>query len=150
VVFNIKTTLQAIESYLAASGYFVHTQVAEPKSPPPEGLSAAVYMSDVAVHQVTLGTTIERHVPIIRLYKQMLAEPAADIEFEMALAVQQVTSDLLGEYDLGTTVRNVDAGGETGAPMSARWGYVDVGGTMFRVVDIVVPLIVDDSATLAA
>lgn len=147
--FNIRATLQAIQSYLEASGYFVGSQVSEPKQPPPEGFYAAVYMSAAGVNSLTLTGTIERHLPIIRVYRQMLAEPAEDIEFGMAEVISKVASDLIGEYDLGATIRNVDVGGQTGAPMSATWGYVDVGGAMFRIVDLIVPLIVDDSATLA-
>jgi hypothetical protein len=61
-----------------------------------------------------------------------------------------IQSDLIGDYDLGETIRNIDIAGIYGAGMGATWGYVDLGGKMYRIVDISLPLIVDDSATMAA
>ena len=148
MAFSIKATLQAITSYLAASGYVKVARLGEPKAPP-ENVTAAVFMSSVAVAQLTLGTTIEQHVVTIRLYRNMLDE-SADVELELARIVSEISSDLLGEFDLGATIRNVDAGGQYGTGLSTRWGYVDVGGTMFRVADMLIPLVVDDSATLSA
>jgi len=87
---------------------------------------------------------------IVERVRAMLAEKGEDIEFQMAEVVQKVGSDLLGDYDLGGTVRTVDAAGQYGTAFGAEWGYVDLGGVMFRVADITVPLTVDDSATLSA
>src|SRR3990167_417152 len=148
MAFSIKATLQAITSYLAASGHVKVARLGEPKAPP-ENVTAAVFMSSVSVAQLTLGTTIERHVVTIRLYRNMLDE-SADVELELARIVSEISGNLLGEFDLGATIRNVDAGSQYGTGLSSRWGYVDVGGTMFRVADMLLPLIVDDSATLTA
>lgn len=148
--FDIRTSLRAIESHLLRNGYFGSgVQIGEPKAPPSAPLSAVVFMAEVAVVQLTLVSTIERHSVVVRIYKNMLAEPQENIELEMALVVSKVMSDLAGEYDLGATVRNVDIGGQHGAALSARWGYASVSGVMYRVVDIFVGLIVDGSASLA-
>lgn len=146
--FAIRSTLKAVQNYLAASGWVRTAQVGEPKSPPGEGVTAAVFMSNWSVAQLTLSTTIEVHTVTLRFYRNMLQTPTEDIEFELARILSEVTSDLLGEFDLGATIRNVDAGGQYGQGLSARWGYVDVGGTLYRLVDLTLPLIVDDSATL--
>lgn len=148
--FNVKSTLEKVQSYLQASGHVVRAQISEPKQPPGERIMAAVYMGTVSVAQLTLQTTIELHVVRVRLYMNMLREAGDEIEFGLAQALSEISADLLGDYDLGATVRNVDVGGIYGTPLSATWGYVDVGGTMYRVVDITLPLIVDDSATLVA
>ncbi|MCR4340906.1 MAG: hypothetical protein NUW01_13585 [Gemmatimonadaceae bacterium] len=145
--FNIKSTLLAIQSYLAASGHVKLARIGEPKSPP-ESVTAAVYMSSVAVAELTLATTIESQVVTIRLYRGAFDDAEA-AELELAQVVSNISRDLLGEFDLGGTIRNVDAGGQYGTGLSARWGYVDVGGTMYRVADMTVPLVVDDSASLA-
>lgn len=147
--FNIRGTLEQVQGYLQASGYFAHTQVGELKTPPGPGLAASVFMERVAVTQLTLTGTIESHVVTIRLYRSSLAEPQEEIELDLAEAVSKVASDLLGDFDLGATVRNIDAGGQHGQGLHADWGYADVGGTTYRTTDISLPLIVDDSATLA-
>ena len=150
MAFDIKSTIEAIDSFLLAGGYVEKSSVGEPKSPPSEGLSASVFMSSVGVAKVTLGTTIELHTVVIRLYKNMMEEPTEGIEYQLAQVVSAISSDLLGDFDLGATIRNVDAAGAEGSSMRAAWGYIDLGGVMFRSVDIFVPLIVDDSASLAA
>lgn len=151
MAFDVKSTLRSVESYLQASGYHAAgVQIGEPKQPPQTGFSAAVFMSHVGVATLTLTTTIELHVATVRVYRDMLAEPQENVELDMAVIVSKVMSDLAGEYDLGATIRNVDIGGQYGTPLSARWGYLDVSGVMYRIADITLPLIVDDSATLVA
>ena len=150
MAFLVKATIQAVHSYLLSSGYVTEAQVGEPKAPPKTGLAAAVYMNRVSVASLTLSKTIELHVLTLRLYRDMLVEPLDEIEFTLAEAVSKIMEDLLGEYDLGATIRHVDAGGIYGTSVGATWGYIDVGGTLFRTVDITLPLVVDDSATLAA
>ena len=151
MAFDIKATLVAVQSHLLAGGYFGSAvQVGEPKAPPQAPLSAAIFMADVAVVSLTLSSTIERHTMQVRIYKDMLAEPEENVEMEVARVVSDVMADLVGEYDLGTTVRNVDVGGQHGGALAARWGYVDVGGKMYRVADITVGLIIDGSATMAS
>lgn len=149
MAFDIKSTLQAIENQLLTSAYFAHVQVGEPKAPPPGPFAVSVFMQDVGVVSLTLSGTIERHSVLIRIYRRIFEDTESNIELEMAALVSRVMSDLAGEFDLGATIRNVDLGGQHGAPLSARFGYVDVGGTMYRVGDISVGLIVDDSGTQA-
>jgi len=148
MAYNVKATLQRIQGYMKASGYVKAALIGEPKAPP-DTVTSAVFMSSTGVAILTLGTTIEQHVVINRLYHEAFSN-AETAELVLAEIVSEVWSDLLGEFDLGATIRNVDAGGQHGVPASTRWGYVDVGGTMFRVADMLLPLIVDDSATLTA
>jgi len=149
MAFSIKATLQAIHSHLVASGYAT-ASVGEPKSPP-GGVHAAVYMSSVSVLRAMLdGATEELHVATIRLYRPMLEEPLENMEYLMAEATSQIMASLLGEFDLGASIRNVDATGQNGTPVRADFGYVDLGGVMFRTADITVPMVVDGSVTMAA
>jgi hypothetical protein len=152
--FAIQATLETVQGYLNRSGYFAAgTRIGEPKAPPVAGsnaLYAAVYMRHVAVAELNLRATHELHTVQVRIYRDMLAEPTEQAETQMAKVVSQVMSDLLGDLDLGATIRNIDAGGQYGAKLEATWGYVEVGGMLYRVVDITLPLIIDDSATLVA
>ena len=152
-VFNITATLDAILSKVSASGHFrAGSQLGEPKSPPDGvGLFAAVFVNDIAVAGIVAsGDTIERHDVTIRIYRNMLSEPIGDIEKDLAKGVTDLSNDLAGDYDLNSTVRAIDYGGIHGTPLTTTWGYVDVSGTMFRIADIALGLIVDDSSTLVA
>ena len=149
--FDVKASLQAIESYLSKSGYFSSVQIGERKAPPPgDGLSVDIWMKSAAVVRLYAnGGTGESHVVMARVYRDLFGLPTEETEFVLAKAVQQILSDLLGEYDLGATVREIDAGGINGQSVRTDWGHVDIGGKLFRVADITLPLSVDDSATMA-
>ena len=97
---------------------------------------------------VTLGKTTTVYDIMVRLHRNMLAEPIELTEFELAEAVSAIAEDLLGDFDLGVTVRNIDVAGEFGRPLRARWGYANVGGTMYRVADLFIPVVVNDTSTL--
>ena len=87
----------------------------------------------------------------LRVYKDMLAEntdPQNNLESELASVVSKLMENLLGDTDLESSVMSIDAGGIDGTAMSATYGYVTIGGVMYRVVDISIPLIVNGSATL--
>jgi hypothetical protein len=155
MAFNIKATLDAIASHIARTGYVAETRIGEPSSPPDavDKLHAAIYMASASVVQLTLSTTIEQHVVTVRLYRRAAfgqGDDAGQVEAEMALAVSQISSNLIGEFDLGATMRAIDIAGQYGQAFNAQYGYVSIGTTMFRTVDITVPLIVDGSATQAA
>lgn len=148
--FTINDTLVIIQSYLVASGYFADVTIGEPESVVTgTRLSAAVWYGGTRIPFVTLGKTTKVYEIMIRIYRDMLAEPQSEIEFQLAEVVQDIGSDLLGDFDLGATVRNIDAAGEFGRPMRASWGYAPVSGTMFRVADMTIPVVVNDTATLA-
>lgn len=146
MAFDITTTINLVVSFLQKRGEYSFVQIGEPKSPPRGDLAASVFVSDASVVGVTLQTTIEIHELTIRLYRNMMEEPEEDNELRISQAVTGIVSDLLGDYDLGASVRNI-AVGEYGRTISATYGYLDVGGTMYRMVDISVPLVVDGSAT---
>jgi len=146
MAFDITSTINVVVSFLQKRGEYSLVQIGEPKSPPRGDLAAAVFVSDASVVGVTLQTTIEIHELTIRLYRNMMEEPEEDNELRISQAVTGIVSDLLGDYDLGASVRNI-AVGEYGRTVSATYGYLDVGGTMYRMVDISVPLVVDGSAT---
>ena len=148
MAFDVLGSLNVVETAVAKSGYFTAgTQVGEPKGPRDgPGLSAAIWMQSAAIVETTLTHPIESHVVTVRLYQDMLAEPTADIELELSQALGQLIDDLLADVDFGGEIRNIDAGGQYNA-MAAAWGYVDLGGTMYRIVDINIPLTVDDTTS---
>lgn len=154
MAFAVKATLAAIQSYLAASGYLkAGSQVGHPREPvPAQGnqLYGTVFMRSASVAALTLSGTIEVHIANIRIFRNFLTQPVENIQFELAEAVSRISEDLIGEYDLGASIRNIDVGGQYGQGLQAEWGTLDLGGNMYDIVDITVPLIVDDSASLAA
>lgn len=155
MAFNIKATLDAISSHISKTGYVNDVRIGEPVSPPDatDKMHAAIYMANAGVVALTLTNTIELHMATVRLYRRAAfgqGDDAGQVEADVALAVSQISSNLIGEFDLGSTVRNIDIAGQYGQAINATWGYVTLGNTVFRTVDLAVPLVVDDSATQVA
>ena len=149
MAFNITDTIVAIESAFQANGGFSGgTMIGEPAGPVSE-LSVAIWMVGMDVVETTLADTIELHVLMARTY---LAELKTDAdakpqEAEIARLVSVLFADLLNDFNLQSTIRNVDAAGQYGTSMSTEFGHVEVGGKMYRVADMTIPCIVDGSAT---
>ena len=152
VPFSILATMQTIQGHLMSGGGFVSVQLGQPSTVAPAltGITAAIWLEHIQVGTVFLGVVDKIYEVTVRLYTNMLAEPQEQGELDLALTVQDIGSDLLGDFTLGTSVRNIDAAGIYGTPLGAQWGYTSVAGVMFRTVDITVPIIVNDSIALTA
>lgn len=142
---TIKPALEALQSHLVASARFRgNVEIGEPKDPPADW-TAAILLQSYVMPATTLAKTIERRDVIIRIYRNALSEPRSHIEFEMDNAVSEVIEDLLGDFDVGGNVRNIDV-----TAMTVSFGYQSIGRTLYRIGDILVPMIIDDSATFVA
>lgn len=148
VIFTPLPTLRVIESYLMKTGFFTGgVQLGEPsQAPQGTGLFAAITVRSIRPAHISLLQVSQLYVLDIMLYRNMLAETAQETEQKLALAVQQVASNLLGDFDIGATIRNVDPGGVYGQPLTAQWGHVSLGGVMHRVATMRLPLVVNDTA----
>jgi len=153
MAFNISDTLDVVLGHVASSGHVSGSSLGEPVIPPEgvERLFGSVYMRSTSVLIVYGdGATQESHVVVVRLYRPVLREPVADGERELAIAASELLEDLAEDFTLGATVREIDvAGGQGGVSLGSEWGHIEMGNLMYRVVDITVPVIVDDSATSA-
>ena len=152
MAFDIKRTLQIIQTYVGGSGYVSDCVIGEPKNAPnaQEQPFAAVYMDNVSVYGLTVGgSTREIHVIVVRLYLDMKKEPSEGVEIELAQTVQEVISDVLADADLGGNVMTVDTAGMAGESIATTWGYEEISGFTYLVADIRMPILVDDSATMA-
>ena len=140
-----------MQSILLKGGYFKGgVLIGEPKAPPGTRFTAAVFMDSVHIPGTVLDALEEVHVVQLRVYDNMMREPQEDVELEMSIVLSDLMSDMAGDFDLGGTVRAIDFAGMYGTAMGARWGYLDVGGIMFRIADVTVPLILIAGATTVA
>ena len=151
--FDISASMQKVASHLMGSGYLTGgVLIGEPKGPVEDFTAGVMLGSDaIQVVELTLGTTIERHGIQVRLYHPISFSEDDDEQVELRMA--QLTSDVMKliaeDFQLGDGIRQVDIGGIYGSPMAAQAGYLQIDQTQHRIVDITVPLIVDDTATMA-
>ena len=142
-----------IISHALASGYFEWVSGHEPKSKPPNGLTAAVLLgeTDTLPDASGMATVSIRQEFILRIHINMLAEPQDDIDTRhVGAALNSMLTALIGDFTLGGQVREVDLLGAHGQRLRARPGYLNISGTMFRINDLLIPCVVNDAFTQAA
>jgi len=157
--FKIKDTLVALQSKIRAMGNVYEARIGEPHSPfTPAGqtrrVAAALWMTDWTP-TLTLSTSVEVFTVMVRFHVDTFARDLSpddiqQLELDLTDAFNEFTTDVQQEFDLGGNIRNVDVAGEMSEGMSAAWGHVAIANTMYRVIDITVPMIVNDIATHAA
>lgn len=151
--FDIGDTLDRMLTYLSQSGHIrggqqigAYSQSVDTS----QGAVGFITMVGLDVYAVTAGgQPMAQEVVKVTILLDALREPVDAVEKELALAATNIMADLLEEYDLGGSIRRVDPAGEGGASFSTRWGYIDISGKMYRMVDITIPLLVDWTDTAA-
>jgi hypothetical protein len=147
VSLNTTAVLDSVVSHALALGIFEAVNVHEPKSAPGNGLWAAVWVQDIGPVPggSGLGSTSARVEYTVRLYTNMLMEPQDAIDPALIGAVDTLMTAYSGDFDLNASVRCVDLLGQAGVPLSARAGYLTVDSKAYRIMDITLPLIINDA-----
>ena len=142
---TFRNARDAIASYGAASGFFDAVMLHEPKSAPGKGLSLAIFLAPVEPIQSSgLAATSVRMVINAQLRCSMLREPQDDIDLDLLEAADALMTAISGDFDLGGSVRAVDLLGQHGPGLSAQTGYITHDGHMYRVIDVLIPCLVND------
>lgn len=143
-VFDPAPTLRRVQSHIGGLGYFPTVVIGEPKSMAVNAvMTCAIFFRDVRVTRVSLSGPVLAMSTWARIYIPMLQEPQEQIEFALARAYFAILTSLSGDITLGDTVRNIDIGGAEGSALDERYGYADVSGTMCRVGDIALDVVID-------
>lgn len=141
--------LNAITSHAQAAGLFERVNGHEPKNAPGKGLTAAVWIQRIEPLAMASGlaATSARLIVNVRIYSPMLMEPQDAIDPNIADAVSALFTAYSGDFDLGsvTGVRNIDLLGQFGSALQAEAGYLEQDKTVYRVMTITLPVIVNDT-----
>lgn len=144
--------LGRIESFAMASGRFDSVNGHEPKSAPGNGVAFAVWVQNIkpaaSGQAATSGTLLLNG----RVYIRFNQFPYDLIDPQVLSATLEIMAALSGDFKLGgaDNVRAIDLLGMEGMPLSAQAGYVDIDKTMYRVMTINIPLIINDMFTQVA
>lgn len=144
---NVSELFAGVVDHAKRSGLFpggVNTH--EPKSKP-EPLSASVWIQriDPDRRHSGLAATSTRVEFALRVYTPMLSNDPDAIDPAVVTAVDTLMAAYTADFQLGGEALDIDLLGHSGQPMAAVAGYLDVGGTMYRVMTITVPIIVADA-----
>lgn len=148
--------IPALKTHLLACGQFDQVNDEEPKSAPTGQRTAAIWpQSVVPTRGSGLNRTDATVVFMIRIYLPMIANAPDAIELSALRTIDDVMGRLSADIELregdGTAVdaepiiRTIDLLGQTGVPMGAQAGYVEIDRKMFRIMDVTVPIICNDA-----
>ncbi len=140
---TLKVTLQNIQTMIKAltALKLPDVTIGEPKAPP-ESKHVAIMLRRYTNPSTTLTGTVELRTVGCRAYINMVREPIEEIEFDLDEIAVSIIEKFCGDYDIGAQVRGIDP-----TLITVEFGYQTIGQTLFRIADVLVPLIVDDSAS---
>lgn len=154
-MINAQAITDAVMSEVQRLGRCDRVNGHEPKSPPGNGLTAAIWAQSLGplVTGGGLDSTSAYLVMNVRLYMNMLAEDQDAIDPLMLTVTDELLTAYSADFTLDGMVDAVDLKGIGGETLNAQAGYVQVGGqggTMSRVMTITVPMIKYDAWTQEA
>ena len=133
----------AVQSVPMRLGIYDNVLTHEPKSAP-SGWSVGMWIDYLGPLPRTSGLdyTSALMAFIVRSYTSALAQPLDDIDPRITAAVSTMMAAYSAGFTLDGTVMAVDLLGMSGRRMEARAGYVHLGQSWMRVVDLTLPIIV--------
>lgn len=147
---GIAGVLNSLSSHASSLGFFENVLTHEPKSAP-TGPACAIFVSQIAPFKERSGLTSISVVLVltVRLYANMLQDPQDDIDRDIVVAADALMTAYAGDFDLGDENREIDLLGISTPGVGLEAGYLTQDSTLFRVMDITVPVIINDVWTEA-
>lgn len=151
MALNTDAVMSAVESALGKLGLFEQVVMHDLTNAPGPGLHAAVVYDGTRVipRRSGLAATSALVVLTIRIELGVTTEPKSAIDRDLLKATDAVLNAINGDFDLGSTVSDVDILGTHGVPVGARPGYIARGDQLFRADEITLPLVINDAWTQA-
>lgn len=147
---DIQANINAIRDLALETGLFTVINGHEPATPLETGLDAAVWMQSIGPSKrvSNLTATAAAVTFTMRIYSPALDDQATPAQLDaIDPTVGDATSAMIGllsgDFTLGGTVFVVDLLGMNGTALSAKAGGINVAGTVYRITDLTIPLIID-------
>ena len=147
MAYDPESLLRKVHSFLAASGRFPGgAGIGEPKSAP-ASMFAAVLLGDIRFADNSLATSSARMEIIVRVYRNAFSEPLENTELTLGKTAFELLEDFAADFDFGdSSVR-----GPLPLEVQIRLGYIGIGPaggqTMYRTMDITLPIVINDVVT---
>jgi hypothetical protein len=141
-----KALFTAIQSYAQELGIFEGVGLHEPWNAPGNRLFCSINLGTVRPVMSSGLAAVSLQVTLaVRVWSSALQKPLDGIDPEILSAACSLMGAFSGGFTLGGTVRDIDL-----MAMSAQPAYVDFEGKPFRVVEVTVPIVVNDTFLEAA
>jgi hypothetical protein len=157
VALDTQLYMDALISHALSSGHFVSVNAVDVGSTPTnEGLTAVLWPRRItpAPGRSGLASTSVVMTFVMRLFHSSVSDPLGQIDPIMLNATDALLNAFSGDFTLGGIVAEVDLLGQYGEQLRSDSGWLDMGGgadesKKFRIVDITIPLIINDIWTQA-
>lgn len=148
----VRTLVAKAESVALTTGQFRSVNFHEPKAAPGSGLRLAIWTQEIEPLAAASGLSATSGYVVLyaRIYGNMLQKPEDEIDPRIMTAVTVLIGAYSADFTLGGTVRNIDLLGQFGSKLGAQAGYITIGGSMYRVMTVTVPCVVNDMWTQVA
>lgn len=143
---NIDGILDGLVSHAMRLGVFERVNQHEPKNAPGNGLTCALFVSTIDPLPSTSGlrSSSGRVAFVARLYSSMTQEPQDMIDPNLVKATDLLMTAYSGNFTLTGLAMSIDLLGQSGMMLSARSGYLDIDRKIYRVMDVMIPVLVND------
>jgi hypothetical protein len=146
----VRDLFDKLQSHAMGLGLFERVNTHEYKSAPQNGLWCAIWVQEIRpVKSSGMGATSGVVELRARVGLSFIRKPEDSIDPAILSAVVTLMAEYAGNFTLGGTARAIDLLGMEGPPMSAQAGYVPIDNKVFRVMEIVLPVIMNDLWTVA-
>lgn len=150
MAFDFQALIDAVASHAETTGEFENpVPTHEPKAKPGAGMTCSVWVDEIAPIAAASGLASVTGLVTMALRPQtpFLQQPADQIDPLIMRAVGALMTAFAGNFQLGLAVpgvRNVDLLGAHSQGLRAKAGYVNQDGTIFRIMDVLLPIVVND------
>lgn len=146
-MIDIDDLFSKLTSGMQASGLFVSVLQHEPKAAPSsDGITGAVWNATISPIQRSGQDALSMRVQFqVRIFSSMLAEPQDGIDPAIMRAADSFMAYLAKNFTFSGTTRYTDFLGSEGEGLRATTGYVTQDRKVFRVMDIFVPVLINDA-----
>jgi hypothetical protein len=152
MALNTQATIDALMSHAQALGLFEQFVGHEPISALGNGLTGGTWVSEIQPYAKASGLARTAAVSVyaVRLYTPAAQQPLDAIDPALTNATDLLMEAYSGDFDLGGNVRNIDLLGESGYRLLAKAGWQTLGDITMRIMNITVPVIINDAFTQAS
>jgi hypothetical protein len=146
MAFDFQGLTDAVASYAAECGEFERVNTHEPKSRPGNGMTCSIWVEEIGPISAASGLNAVTGLVTMTMRPQtpFLAEPADQIDPLMMRAVAALMAQFAAGFTMTGIVRNVDLLGSHSQGLRAKAGYITQDKTVYRIMDVSLPLVVND------
>ena len=137
-----------LQSHAMKLGLFDTVNTHEPKNAPGTGVWCTIWIQRLRPTRSSGLAKTSGYVEFTgRVGASFMQQPEDGIDPGIVTAVSKLMEEYTGAITLSSSVRCIDILGMDGTPLSALAGYVTIDHKVYRVMDITIPVLVNDMWT---